>query len=85
MVALAVIGLAAAGAAHDRSDDSAGRSGLPLIGLTLSSNDIAHFERIYDRLSGDNPDPPFYKLRNGKTTAGGGLSSDTTARSTTYG
>ena len=64
MAALAVIGLAAAGAAHDRSDDSAGRSGLPLIGLTLSGNDIAHFERIYDRLSGDNPDPPFYRENN---------------------
>ena len=81
MAALAVIGLAAAGAAHDRSDDAAGRSGLPLIGLTLSGNDIAHFERIYDRLVGDNPDP----RSTGKTTAGGGLSSDTTARSTTYG
>ena len=64
MVALAVIGLAAAGTAHDRSDDSAGRSGLPLIGLTLSGNDIKHFERIYDRLSGDNPDPPFYRENN---------------------
>ena len=64
MVALAVIGLAAAGTAHDRSDDSAGRSGLPLIGLTLSGNDIKHFERIYDRLSGDNPDPPFYRANN---------------------
>ena len=43
MVALAVIGLAAAGAAHDKSDDAAGRAGLPLIGLTLSGNDVAHF------------------------------------------
>ena len=43
MAVLAVVGLAAAGAAHDRSDDSVGRSGLPLIGLTLSGNDSAHF------------------------------------------
>ena len=64
MAALAVIGLAAAGAAHDRSDDAAGRSGLPLIGLTLSGNDIAHFERIYDRLVGDNLDPRFYRENN---------------------
>ena len=64
MVALAVIGLAAAGAAHDRSDDSAGRSGLPLIGLTLSGNDIAHFERIYDRIDVDNRDLQFYQENN---------------------
>ena len=64
MAVLAVIGLAAAVAAHDRSDDSAGRAGLPLIGLTLSGNDIAHFERIYDRLSGDNRDPRFYQENN---------------------
>ena len=64
MVALAVIGLAAAGAAHDRTDDSAGRSGLALIGLTLSGNDVAHFERIYDRLPGGNRDSPFYRENN---------------------
>ena len=64
MAVLAVVGLAAAGAAHDRSDDSAGRSGLPSIGLTLSGNDIAHFERIYDRLRGSNPDSPFYRENN---------------------
>ena len=64
MVALAVIGLAAAGAAHDRSDDSAGRSGLPLIGLTLSGDDIAHFERIYTRIVSDNPDHRFYRDHN---------------------
>ena len=64
MAVLAVVGLAAAGAAHDRTDDSAGRSGLPLIGLTLSGNDIAHFERIYDRLRGSNPDSPFYRENN---------------------
>ena len=64
MAVLAVVGLAAAGAAHDRSDDSAGRSGLPLIGLTLSGNDIAHFERIYDRLPGNNRDSPFYRENN---------------------
>ena len=64
MVVLAVIGLAAAVAAHDRSDDTAGRSSLPLIGLTLSGNDIAHFERIYDRLSGDDRDARFYQENN---------------------
>ena len=64
MAVLAVVGLAAAGAAHDRSDDSAGRSGLPLIGLTLSGNDIAHFERIYDRLPGNNGDSPYYRENN---------------------
>ena len=64
MAALAVIGLAAAVAAHDRSDDLAEWSSLPLIGLTLSGNDIAHFERIYDRLSGDNRDPRFYQENN---------------------
>ena len=64
MVVLAVIGLAAAVAAHDRSDDTAGRAGLPLIGLTLSGNDIAHFERIYDRLSGDDRDARFYQENN---------------------
>ena len=52
MVALAVVGLAVAGAAYGRSDDAAGRAGLPLIELTLSGNDGAHFERNYDRLSG---------------------------------
>ena len=64
MAVLAVVGLAAAGAAYDRSDDAAGRSSLPLIGLTLSDNDIAHFERIYDRLSGDNRNPRFYQENN---------------------
>ena len=54
MVALAVVGPAAAGAAYGRSDDdAAGRAGLLLIELTLSGNDGAHFERNYDRLSGD--------------------------------
>ena len=64
MAVLAVVGLVAAGAAHDRSDDAAGRAGLPLIGLTLSGNDVAHFERIYDRLSGDNREPRFYREHN---------------------
>ena len=64
MAALAVVGLAAALAAHDRSDDAVGRSGLPLIGLTLSGNDVAHFDRIYDRLSGDNRNPRFYRDNN---------------------
>ena len=54
MAVLAVVGLAAAVAAYDRSDDAAGRSSLPLIGLTLSGNDVAHFERIYDRLSSND-------------------------------
>ena len=57
MAVLAGVALVAAWAQHDRSDDSAGRSSLPLIGLILSSSDIAHFERIYTRLEGDNPDP----------------------------
>ena len=64
MAVLAVVGLVAAGAAYDRSDDAAGRSSLPLIGLTLSGNDVAHFERIYDRLSGDNREPRFYREHN---------------------
>ena len=64
MVALAVIGLAAAGAAYDRSDDTAEWSSLPLIGLTLSGNDVAHFDRIYGRLSGDNRNPRFYRENN---------------------
>ena len=64
MAVLAVVGLVAAGAAYDRSDDAAGRAGLPLIGLTLSGNDVAHFERIYDRLSGDNRDLRFYREHN---------------------
>ena len=64
MVVLAVIGLAAAGLAHDRSDDMAEWSSLPLIGLTLSGNDVAHFERIYDRLPGGNSDSPFYRENN---------------------
>ena len=64
MAVLAVVGLAAAWADHDRSDDATGRSSLPLIGLTLSGDDIAHFERIYTRLVGDNPDPRFYRDHN---------------------
>ena len=64
MAVLAVVGLAAAGAAHDRSDDAAGRAVLPLIGLTLSGNDVAHFERIYDRLDVDNRDVQFYQENN---------------------
>ena len=64
MAVLAVVGLVAAGAAYDRSDDAAGRSSLPLIGLSLSGNDVAHFERIYDRLSGDNREPRFYREHN---------------------
>ena len=63
MAVLAVVALAAAWADHARSDDSAGRSGLPLIGLTLSGNDIAHFERIYDLLS-INRVAPFYRENN---------------------
>ena len=65
MAALAVVGLAAAGVAHDRRDDAAGRSSLPLIGLILSGDDIAHFERIYTRLLSDNPDRQFYRDHNG--------------------
>ena len=61
---LAVVGLAAAWANHNRSDDVTGRSSLPLIRLTLSGDDIAHFERIYTRLVGDNPDPRFYRDHN---------------------
>ena len=64
MAVLAVVGLVAAGAALDRSGDAAGRSGLPFIGLTLSGNDVAHFERIYDRLPGGNSDSPFYRENN---------------------
>ena len=64
MAVLAVVGLAAAGAAYDRSDDAAGGAVLPLIGLTLSGNDVAHFKRIYDRLSGDNREPRFYREHN---------------------
>ena len=64
MAVLAVVGLVAAGAAYDRSDDAAGRASLPLIGLSLSGNDVAHFERIYDRLSGDNREPRFYREHN---------------------
>ena len=64
MAVLAVVGLVAAGAAYDRSDDAAGRAGLALIGLSLSGNDVAHFERIYDRLSGDNREPRFYREHN---------------------
>ena len=64
MAVLAVVGLVAAGAAYDRSGGAAGRAGLPLIGLTLSGNDVAHFERIYDRLSGDNREPRFYREHN---------------------
>ena len=64
MAVLAVVGLVAALAANDRSDEAAGRAGLPLIGLSLSGNDVAHFERIYDRLSGDNRNPRFYRENN---------------------
>ena len=64
MVALAVVGLAAAWADHDRSDNVTVRSSLPLIGLTLSGDDIAHFERIYARLVGGNPDSQFYRDHN---------------------
>ena len=76
MAVLAVVGLVAAGAAYDRSDDAAGGASLPLIGLSLSGNDVAHFERIYDRLSGDNREPRFYREHNRwrraqlRTTAG---------------
>ena len=69
MAVLVVVGLAAAWAQHDRSDDSAGRSSLPLIGLTLSGNDIAHFERIYDGLQSNNRVSPFY-LENNRWAAG---------------
>ena len=64
MAALAVVGLAATWVDHNRSDDVTGRSSLPLIGLTLSGDDIAHFERIYARLVGDNPDYQFYRDHN---------------------
>ena len=64
MAVLAVVGLAAAGAAYDRSDDAAGGAGLPLIGLTLSGNDVAHFKRIYDRVDVDNRDLQFYREHN---------------------
>ena len=64
MAVLAAIGLAAAWTVHGRFDDAAGRAGLPLIGLTLSGEDIAHFERIYTPLVGDNPDYQFYRDRN---------------------
>ena len=64
MAVLAVVGLAAAWAQHDRSDDSAGRSSLPLIGLILSGDDIAHFERIYTRIVSDNPNHRFYRDHN---------------------
>ena len=64
MAALAVVGLAAAWVDHNRSDDVTGRSSLPLIGLTLSGDDITHFERIYARLVGDNPDYQFYRDYN---------------------
>ena len=64
MAALALVGLAVALAAHDRSDDSAEWSSLPLIGLTLSGNDVAHFDRIYGRLKGDNRRPRIYRENN---------------------
>ena len=64
IAALAVVGLAAAGAAHERRDDAVGRSSLPLIGLILSASDIAHFERIYARLVSANPDRQFYRDHN---------------------
>ena len=78
MVALAVIGLVAAGLAHNRSDEAAEWAGLPLIELSMSGNDVAHFDRIYSSLTGVDRDSRFYQ----ETTAGGGRSSDTTARST---
>ena len=64
MAVLAVVGLAAAGAAYDRSGGAAGQSSLPLIGLTLSGNDIAHFDHIYGGLSGDNFNPRSYRENN---------------------
>ena len=64
MVALTVVGLAAAWAVQDRSDDAPGLASLPLIGLILSGNDVAHFDRIYARLEGDDPDPQFYRDHN---------------------
>ena len=64
VAALAVVGLAAAGAAHDRRDDAVGRSSFPLFRLILSGNDIAHFDRIYSRLEGDTPDAQFYRDHN---------------------
>ena len=64
MAVLAMVGLVAALAANDRSDDAAGRAGLPLIGLSLSGNDVAHFERIYGRLKGDNRSPRIYREDN---------------------
>ena len=64
MAVLAVVGLAAAWAQHDRSDDAAGQSSLPLIGLSLSGDDIAHFERIYAPIVGDNHDYQFYRDHN---------------------
>ena len=64
MAALAVAGLAAAWADHDRSEDVTGRSSVPLIGLTLSGDDIAHFERIYAPIVGDNRDYQFYRDHN---------------------
>ena len=64
MAVLAAIGLAAAWTVHGRSDDAAGWSSLPLIGLTLSGDDIAHFARIYTPLVGDNPDYQFYRDHN---------------------
>ena len=64
MAVLAVVGLVAAGAEYDRSNDAAGRSSLPLIGLTLSGDDIAHFERIYTRIVSDNSDHRFYRENN---------------------
>ena len=64
MAALAVVGLAVAWADHDRSEDATGRSSLPLIGLTLSGDDIAHFERTYAPLVGGNRDYQSYRDHN---------------------
>ena len=62
MAALAVVGLAAAWADHNRSDDVTGRSSLPLIRLTLSGDDIAHFDRIFALVR--NHDFQFYRGHN---------------------
>ena len=64
MAALAVVGLVSAGAAYDRSGGAAGQSSLPLIGLTLSGSDVAHFDRIYSRLRGDIRNPRIYRDNN---------------------
>ena len=64
MVALAVIGLVAAGLAHNRSDEAAEWAGLPLIELSMSGNDVAHFDRIYSSLMDVNRDSRFYQENN---------------------